>query len=1232
MHRARFSAEAQTAASLRHPNIVQIDEVGEADGQPYLVMEYVEGGTLEQFLNGYRPSPRDSAEFVATLANAVHQAHLQGIIHRDLKPGNILMARLPNASNEPSAQESSEKRLTDWLPKITDFGLAKVLDEEKSLAGPALTMAGDMLGTPSYMAPEQANNDSAGSWTDVYSLGAILYQLLSGRPPFLASTPWETLQQVLDEEVPPLPRSVPVNLRTICMKCLRKQPLDRYTSMSMMAGDLERFLQDKPITARPSTYWERSASWCRRNKTVASLGSVIFVALLTILALAQWSRRELSKSLKETEGARERESVAFKESLENLWASLISEARGQQSSGRVGHRENSLQAVNAAKEMIDKLGRTPERMAELRDTAAACLPLSDLSKIATWNGPRVWNNGGCAADPDMKRVAQITIDGRLVVTENFGAIKVFECLANIADRVILSSDGRWVASFGSVIRLYDLQHTPPLLVMARRSAGWWGFTEASDKLIGSDNLGLFALDLATRKVEGQIPGFFSTVPLAISSDGHRVALVNRETLCVVDLAKSEKICDLEVNEFMPNSHCLAWHPDGERLASGAHADSAIKLWDVAKRKITRRYPFALSFPILAFDHRGQELIVGAAWGGNLGVFDVESEKKLLSYQAPIFGHFTSSENSGVRLWMGTSKDEAHVWEIQTQSIIKSFATENGSNVPRNSAAFSQNGDWMVIATDFGIEVFDCSTMKLIAELPIGRPHFDRVRVDSSNRLWSLLVDGCLSWQVDSTGISAPKFYPISAGTLPIDISHDGEWIMTSDNAGLLRLQSTSQPGRSIQLGHHVDIRNASFSHDSRFVATGGWFGSGAKVWNIADGKEITTLNVGEECDVRFSPDGRWLVSSPRGGEVWDTSTWSLAMQLESPDSSDTGFGFDFSPDSKWLVNSRSNGAIQIWNMLSGEKAGLLQDPYPNRISCLAFTPDQSQLIVVGKDAPTNIKVWDLEQLTSELDSLGLEFPVVNKHWRDPQIRGPKPAALRQSSRLANKSEFKVESNEIYAQHVLKEIEKQSLRELGNNNWRSGLDLLEQACNLCPNDAQVLNNFAWKLLIAPMEFRDAQKSLKFASMAVELDKHPSNFNTLGIAQYRCGEIEAAIVSLKNSLSSLRRKEAQDLYERVYSQVLGNQFGAALETVKESLNGIDDPGATYDLYALASCYAKLGQVETARRYLDLGVAAQAKYSAQYSPAMVRELAIFRADAENLMPAQSLKATPKSNKKDR
>jgi WD40 repeat protein len=602
----------------------------------------------------------------------------------------------------------------------------------------------------------------------------------------------------------------------------------------------------------------------------------------------------------------------------------------------------------------------------------------------------------------------------------------------------------------------------------------------------------------------------------------------------------------------------------------------------------------------------------------LGVFDVESEKKLLSFQALIFGHFTSSGNSGVRLWMGSSKDETHVWEVQTQSIVKSFSTENGSNVPRYSAVFSQSGDRMAMPTELGIEVFDCTSLKLIAELPVGRPEFSRVRIDRSDRLWSLRPDGCLCWQLNEAGISAPKFFATSAGTRPIDVSHDGEWIITSDKTGLVQLESTSPPGRIVQLGSQSDVRNVSFSQDSRFVATGGWFGSGAKVWNMADGKEITTLNV------QFSPDGRWLVTSPRGGEVWDTSTWSLAMQLESPDSSETGFGFDFSPDSKWLVHSHSNGAIQIWNMEAGERAGLLQDPYPNRVNCLAFSPDQSQLIAVGRDPPTNIKRWDLGQLTNELGLLGFEFPTISRHGGKQSESKP--------ARLAKHRDFSIETNEIYAKVVAVEIERRASVELDDKNWQAGLDLLEQNCNLCPNDAKVLNNFAWQLLVAPVEFRDAQKALKYARMAVQLDNHPSNFNTLGIAQYRCGEIEAAIESLKKSLSSLRQKDAKDLYELVYGQVLGNQFGAALESVRESLNGIDDPGVTYDLYGLASCYAKLGQIETARRYLDLGVAAQAKFSARYSPALVRELAIFRADAENLIPAQSPKTGAESTKKDR
>src|SRR5262245_12632007 len=270
--RGRFRAEAEAVARLQHPNIVQIHEVGEADGQPFIALEYVAGGSLAERLAGQPLPPRDAARLVAALAEAMHLAHSRNLVHRDLKPGNVLLA---GEADTPVGQ---------CQPKVTDFGLVRQLDADSGQ-----TVDGVVMGTPSYMAPEQAEGRarSAGPAADVYALGAILYECLTGRPPFEGATPLETLEQVRSRE-PAAPsslnRQVPRDLETICLKCLHKSPERRYSSARELADDLGRFVRGEPVAARPVGVAERVRKWVLRRPAAAGLlAAVVLLALIGIV-------------------------------------------------------------------------------------------------------------------------------------------------------------------------------------------------------------------------------------------------------------------------------------------------------------------------------------------------------------------------------------------------------------------------------------------------------------------------------------------------------------------------------------------------------------------------------------------------------------------------------------------------------------------------------------------------------------------------------------------------------------------------------------------------------------------------------------------------------------------------------------------------------------------------------------------------------------------------------------
>lgn len=338
----RFRAEARAEARLQHPNIVAVYDIGEHDGVPYFSLELVEGGSLSDKARRQPQPPRHAAGLVETLARAVHYAHERGIVHRDLKPANVLLK-------------------ADGTPKIADFGLAKCLDDE---AGS--TRTGALLGTPSYMAPEQASgrHRSVGRTADVYSLGAILYELLVGRPPFLAATILDTVEQVRTEEPVPPTRLQPRlarDLETICLKCLQKDARRRYESALELAEDLRRFQAGEPIKARPVGNGERLWRWCRRNPRVAGLSAAVALLLLASTAGALTFAYLIDRKQRETEQARALAVAATLEAEENAERARAESIRADASAREANLRFNlALDAVNVVVGKVqNQLENTP---------------------------------------------------------------------------------------------------------------------------------------------------------------------------------------------------------------------------------------------------------------------------------------------------------------------------------------------------------------------------------------------------------------------------------------------------------------------------------------------------------------------------------------------------------------------------------------------------------------------------------------------------------------------------------------------------------------------------------------------------------------------------------------------------------------------------------------------------------------------------------------------------------
>jgi serine/threonine protein kinase len=340
----RFQGEAEAAAALQHPHVAQIYETGRHEGRPYIALEYCGGGSLTGQIRRQLMSPRAAAEAVVTIARAVQAAHDLGILHRDLKPDNILIA-------------------SDGSLKVTDFGLAKRFDPGSGVAGPGITHAGTILGTPSYMAPEQAEGNSS-RLSDIYALGAILYECLTGRPPFRGANSIDTILAVTSEE-PVAPSKLvkaPAELEAICLKCLEKKPERRYPTAGDLADDLQRFLDGRPTVAKPLTPWERGVKWARRRPALAGLiatgcVSLVLLSILSVGLFQLYRRAEQARS-SATESLR----VAF---------AAVDDLLDQEDLPGAGDPEVQRQAMlESVGKSLDRLGRYEGNSPELVARAA----------------------------------------------------------------------------------------------------------------------------------------------------------------------------------------------------------------------------------------------------------------------------------------------------------------------------------------------------------------------------------------------------------------------------------------------------------------------------------------------------------------------------------------------------------------------------------------------------------------------------------------------------------------------------------------------------------------------------------------------------------------------------------------------------------------------------------------------------------------------------------------------
>jgi WD40 repeat protein/tRNA A-37 threonylcarbamoyl transferase component Bud32 len=951
----RFRNEAETAAALEHPNIVPIYEIAEEDGQLYFTMKFLEGGSLKDRLAGYPADPEAAARLMIEVARAVGYAHRRGVLHRDLKPSNVLL------------DEAGR-------PHVADFGLAKWLSNSNDLTHP-----GTLLGTPSYMAPEQASPvtrlrsspgtaavrppvDAITTAADIYGLGAVLYALLTGRPPFSGDTLLETLESVRrDLPTPPrtLNRAVDRDLETVCLKCLEKDPAHRYGSAEELADDLERWLANEPVRAHRASFARRLWLLSRRRPALAGLAAaaVVFAPLLILSEAMAVVRvgRERDRALAQEARATSRERQVRGE----LYAADLT----------IAHRDWQHGDVNSLSHLLDRW-RPEAGEEDLRDCAWRLLNF--LRQADPLYPPRTEP----VHDSDVYHVA-------------------------------VSPDGQTVATVGKdgTLRLRKAGSAAVVLREHRGEVNWVAFDSAGQRLAtASDDGTAIVWDadklrpvLRLKSHEGEV------VAAVFTPGGDRLITGGRDgTLRQWQLPSGNALPSLKVAE--QRIAALAVAPDGERVAIAAK-DGDLRVWNLATGKSVFQRALAGQAQCVAYDSLGRTLAAGDI-AGHLWLFSARDGQMLRAFTCDngcaIEG--VAFAPDGETLASCGVHGRVRLWDLQRYRLRRNLDIE-AERVW--SVCFSPNGQTLICgANDGAVRSRDVATAHAWRLLPAPATAACcslRFSPDSS-ALAVAAADGTVSfWDPQTCRERLPArrlSLPVKG---PMRVAYEDDSVFCVCQAdGSLERWNLNGPSRLNAL--------AATSHPPRTLCrrphSGEWFacleGAAPVHWHAATGQSIPTDIGGEPCtaaawspdgnllavalpgrlrllrdnqpepielrlsrgsfsspSIAFSPDGRLLAAVDYGGiiHLWETAGWHKGPVLQGRQLSVQSIAF--SPSSKILAGGGQDGTVKIWYVPSGRELFTFSSCYGGRVFDLEFAPDGSCLAAAceNQDGVREVSLW-----------------------------------------------------------------------------------------------------------------------------------------------------------------------------------------------------------------------------------------------------------------------------------